>query len=63
MITRRNDLKTDIFLLARVNSAKLIVTMTISKTFHLFSRYFTGVNAIIFKRASAVNIPVNIYLF
>ncbi len=59
--TRRNDLKADIDLADMNNSAKLMDTISMSKQFHLFCKYFTGLKAIIFRNASAVKILVNTF--
>jgi len=57
-LTKRKDLKADIADTVINSSAKLIVTIIISKMFHLFSKYFVGLSAIIFKNASAAKMLV-----
>lgn len=59
--TRRNDLKADIADTVINSSAKLIVTIIMSKMFHLLSKYLVGLKVMIFRKASAVKILVNTF--
>lgn len=56
--TNLNDLKTNIFLLAKNNSAMLQATTNKSNRFHLLLKYSDGLSAINFKIASAVKIAI-----